>query len=127
MENGTRSLNHIHVTGDVNSETAFITEGGLKGDVASFYDNDALFICLAGINATGSLKETVEALNVKKAVIAVDMDKLINERVHNGVERIVRVIMSVRGIETEFLNWDPRFKGVDDYYQARAGLWKAVA
>ena len=33
---GTRSYSYIHVTGNIHARTAYLTEGGLKGDVASF-------------------------------------------------------------------------------------------
>ena len=57
---GTRSLSWIHVTGNIHAKTAYLTEGGLKGDVASFLDHDALFLCFAGVNAIGQLKETLK-------------------------------------------------------------------
>ena len=37
--------------------------GGLKGDVASFLDHEALFLCFAGVNATGRLKDTIRELD----------------------------------------------------------------
>ena len=37
MPNGTRSYSYIHVTGDTTKKRAFLTEGPLKGDVASYY------------------------------------------------------------------------------------------
>lgn len=72
---GTRSLSWIHVTGNIHAKTAYLTEGGLKGDVASFQDHDALFLCFAGINAIGQLKETLKDFSLSEEVIALDMDK----------------------------------------------------
>ena len=36
---GTRSYSYIHVTGNIHARTAYLTEGGLKGDVASFLED----------------------------------------------------------------------------------------
>lgn len=36
MPGGTRSYSWVHITGDTSSKRAFLTEGPLKGDVASF-------------------------------------------------------------------------------------------
>ena len=56
MKHGTRSYSWIHVTGDRTRKRAFLTEGPLKGDVASFLANDALFICTGGVNAIKGLR-----------------------------------------------------------------------
>ena len=45
LPSGTRSYSWVHVTGNTQSKRAFLTEGPLKGDVASFLAQDALFIC----------------------------------------------------------------------------------
>ena len=57
MTNGTRSYSWIHVTGNTTAKRAFITEGPLKGDAASFLANDALFVCVGGVNAIHGLKD----------------------------------------------------------------------
>ena len=41
MENGTRSYSWIHVTGDTTQKRAYLTEGPLKGDIASYFANNA--------------------------------------------------------------------------------------
>lgn len=117
--NGTRSGAWIHITGNVSSEVAYVTEGGLKGDVASFLDEDALFICFAGVNAIGGLKEAIQILNVKEIIIAGDMDKVTNWRVRNGLNNIAKVVSSIRGVSVRSDNWNPTFKGIDDYYKVR--------
>jgi len=68
------SLSCIHVTGNIHAKTAYLTEGALKGDVASFPDNDALFICFSGVNAIGGLTKTLKDLSLSEVVIALDMD-----------------------------------------------------
>ena len=37
--------------GDTTQKRAYLTEGPLKGDIASYFANDALFVCLGGVNA----------------------------------------------------------------------------
>ena len=51
MENGARSYSWMHVTGDTTQKRAYLTEGPLKGDIASYFANNALFVCLGGVNA----------------------------------------------------------------------------
>lgn len=59
LPNGTRSYSWIHVTGDRAKKRAFLTEGPLKGDVASFLAKDALFVCIGGVNALNGLTDTI--------------------------------------------------------------------
>jgi DNA primase len=119
MAHGTRSHAHIHVTGDTHAKTAYLTEGGLKGDVASFLDDDALFICFAGVNAISDLEGTLRDLpNVEETVIALDMDKLMNWRVRKALDRLTALVKSL-GLRVRLMNWNVSFKGVDDFYQAR--------
>lgn len=120
MAHGTRSRSYIHVTGNIHATTAYLTEGGLKGDVASFLDRDALFICFAGVTAIADLKDTLRSLDhVKEVVIALDMDKLMNWRVRAALENITELVRSIPGIRVRYMNWNMTFKGVDDFYQAR--------
>lgn len=116
---GTRSLSWIHVTGNIHAKTAYLTEGGLKGDVASFLDHDALFLCFAGVNAIGQLKETLKDFSLSEVVIALDMDKLMNWRVRDALEKIMSLVSAIHGIRVRLMNWNATFKGVDDFYQAR--------
>ena len=120
MAHGTRSRSYIHVTGNPHSKTAYLTEGALKGDVASFLDDDALFLCFAGVTAVADLKGVLMSMeNVKEAVIALDMDKLMNWRVQAALENITALVQSIPGIRVRLMNWNMTFKGVDDFYQAR--------
>ena len=118
-DNGTKSSAWVHVTGDVSSKTAYLTEGPLKGDVASFHDNGALFICVAGINAINELEETVRTLGVTEVLLAADMDKVTNAQVRDAFDKIAKVILKQRGVSVRPVNWNVSFKGIDDYYLAR--------
>lgn len=120
MPNGTRSYSWIHVTGNTASRRAYLTEGPLKGDVASFLDNDALFVCIGGVNAIHGLKETVLDLSVTELVEAMDMDQTTNPHVRNAILSIRKEIGRLPNIKYSKYVWSPAYKGVDDYYHARA-------
>ena len=115
---GTRCPARIHVTGNTHSRIAYLTEGPLKGDVASFLDGDALFVCFAGVNSLANLKETLMSLDVEEVAVALDMDKLTNWRVRKALKNIYDIAASA-GIRARPLNWNMTFKGVDDFYKAR--------
>ena len=120
MTNGTRSYSWVHVTGDTSSKRAFLTEGPLKGDVASFLAEDTLFVCIGGVNALGGLKETLVSLGVKEVVEAMDMDQMVNPQVRNAICAMRREVQSIAGIRYSKYTWDPAYKGVDDYLLSRA-------
>lgn len=120
MPNGTRSYSWIHVTGNTANKRAYLTEGPLKGDVASFLDNDALFVCIGGVNAIHGLKETVLNLGVTELVEAMDMDQTTNPHVRNAILAIRKEVGHLPHIKYSKYVWSPAYKGVDDYYHARA-------
>jgi hypothetical protein len=117
MRDGTGSGSPVHITGDTTQSIAYVTEGALKGDAASFLDgNDALFVCVAGVNAIRGLKEALLSLGVKRAVVAFDMDKFDNRHVGRAVENVVQEISRIKGIDVTVKNWDAAYNGIDDYY-----------
>lgn len=120
MPNGTRSYSWIHVTGNTANKRAYLTEGPLKGDVASFLDNDALFVCIGSVNAIHGLKETVLDLGVTELVEAMDMDQTTNPHVRNAILSIRKEVGHLPNIKYSKYVWSPAYKGVDDYYHARA-------
>ena len=115
MENGTRSYSWIHVTGDTTQKRAYLTEGPLKGDIASYFANDALFVCLGGVNAHKGLRETILSLGVTEVMEAMDMDQFTNPQVRQAIGTLRREVQSIPGIRYYQCTWNPRFKGVDDY------------
>ena len=117
--NGTRSYSWTHVTGNTASKRAYITEGPLKGDVASYLDNDALFVCIGGVFALHGLKDTLISLGVTEAVEAMDMDQMTNSQVRRAIQAIRREVQSIRGIRYSKYVWNPAYKGIDDYYLSR--------
>lgn len=118
--NGTRSYSWVHVTGDRTRKRAFITEGPLKGDVASFLAKDALFVCTGGVNAIGGLTDTLMALGVTEAVEAMDMDQMTNPQVRDGILAMRREIQKkLPKLKYSKYSWNPAYKGVDDYFLSR--------
>ena len=121
--NGTRSYSWVHVTGNTQSKRAFITEGPLKGDVASFLSGDSLFVCIGGVSAIGGLRETLLSLGVTEAVEAMDMDQMTNPQVRDAVLAMRKEVQRIRGIKYSKYTWNPVHKGVDDFLLSRvAGL-----
>lgn len=116
---GTRSYSWVHVTGNTSSKRAFLTEGPLKGDVASFLAGDALFVCIGGVNALGGLKDTLRSLGIREVVEAMDMDQNTNKQVRQAIRAMRREVESIPGIRYTKYTWNPAYKGVDDYFLSR--------
>ena len=119
LTNGTRSYSWIHVTGDRSRKRAYITEGPLKGDVASYLANGALFVCTGGVNAIHGLRETIEALGVNEVVEAMDMDQMTNPHVRGAILTMRREVMKLPNLKYTKYSWNPAYKGVDDYLLSR--------
>ena len=119
LQNGTRSYSWIHVTGDRTRKRAYITEGPLKGDVASYLAGDALFVCTGGVNAIAGLRDTIEALGVHEVVEAMDMDQMTNPHVRDAILTMRKEILKIPNIKYSKYSWNPAYKGVDDYFLSR--------
>ena len=122
MKNGSRSYSWVHVTGNTSSKRAFITEGPLKGDVASFLSDDALFVCIGGVNAIGGLRATLQELKVKEVVETMDMDQMTNKQVRDAILAMRREVKRIPGIRYLKYSWNPTYKGVDDYLYSRRAV-----
>ena len=122
MPNGTRSYSWVHVTGDTTQKRAFLTEGPLKGDVASYLAHDTLFVCVGGVNAIRGLKGTLKDLGVTQVVEAMDMDQMTNPDVRSAVLAMRREVQAIKGLKYTKYTWDPAYKGVDDYLLSRAAV-----
>ena len=128
---GTSSSTWVHVTGNRNSGEACITEGGLKGDIASYLSVDRLFICTAGATSIRYLGDVLRSLHVSKVYGCYDMDKLAElrelerRRRENPfdpdaakpcpLEKMEAVVRSV-GLPYERCEWTPERNGIDNYY-----------
>ena len=87
--------------------------------VASYLDNDALFVCIGGVFALHGLKDTLISLGVTEAVEAMDMDQMTNPQVRRAIQAIRQEVQSIRGIRYSKYVWNPAYKGIDDYYLSR--------
>ena len=127
---GTSSSTWIHVTGNRSSSEAYITEGGLKGDIASYLSGDRLFICTAGVSSIRYLGDALRSLRVSKVYGCYDMDQIKALRelqalradpyvtdAHklSPLEKMEAVVRS-SGLSYERCEWAPELNGIDDYY-----------
>ena len=111
---GTSVPSYIHITGNRDSDTVYLTEGGLKSDVASCLSGDKLFIGLTGVQNTGFLKEVISSLSPKKIVEAVDMDVRSNPQVQKAQVKIQAICAPLCDTYKR-LFWPIDQKGIDDY------------
>ena len=122
MTNGTRSYSWVHVTGDTTSKRAYLTEGPLKGDVASFLAHDALFVCIGGVNSLNGLTKTLRDLGVTEVVEAMDMDQNTKPEVRKAILAMRKEVQKIKRWKYTKYTWDPAYKGVDDYLLSRAAV-----
>lgn len=108
----------IHVVGDVGADEVCLTEGVMKADIASVLSGGRLFAAVPGVNAIGELPETIRSLGVKTVYEAFDMDKQSNPEVKRALISL-RETLKECGVQCIGCSWDPRFKGIDDYYLAK--------
>lgn len=127
---GVREVGQIHHVGfnllkeDKSPETVLLTEGCLKADVASslmkklgITKDRAPFIAVMGVNNTSQLKADLEILKgrgTKNIQVCFDMDYKNKEQVEAARIKVKEIIESV-GLNASMMNWDPKFKGIDDY------------
>ncbi len=128
---GTASSVWVHVAGDRGGAECELTEGALKGDVASYLSGGRLFVCTAGVNSIRYLAGTLRALGVKKVNGCYDMDQvtvyydLVKRRRENpldleaakpcSLERMEAEVRSA-GVVYERRIWTPELNGIDKYY-----------
>ena len=108
------------MTGRQNGKRAFLTEGPLKGDVASFLSGDELFLCIGGVNATNGLADAIQELGVTEIVEAMDSDQMVKPEVRRAVLSMRKELTKLPNIRYLKYTWDPAYKGVDDYLLNRA-------
>ncbi len=115
---GTKARSWIHVVGDVNAEYACLTEGAMKSDIASVLSDGLLLIAVPGVHAVELLPDVLRELRVTKIYEAFDMDKRSKIEVKQALITVRRTIAEM-GIEYQGCSWNPRYKGIDDYYLAK--------
>ena len=113
-DNGCTASVWIHTVGNTNSHVLCITEGALKADIASYLSGGALFVAVPGINALNELDKTLDSFTVKRIFECIDMDKLTNEYVKTGLERIGQIARKHCANYVP-LEWDARYNGIDNW------------
>jgi ribosomal protein L37AE/L43A len=112
---GTKANTVYHVAGSNKTRRVWITEGPLKGDIASYITGET-FICVPGVNSWGKA-EVVEDLseqNIKEAIICYDADAVINIHVARAAVKLYDALER-NGIKTYFAYWElEKGKGIDD-------------
>jgi hypothetical protein len=119
LKDGTKCNAFVHVTGNTSQTTAYITEGSLKGDAASFLADDALFVCVPGVNAVRDLPEVLSGLGAKEIVVALDMDRIHNPNVRRAAKNIAASASRIAGARVTVKSWDAAYNGIDNYYLSR--------
>lgn len=116
---GTKSEVYVHFVGPKREDVRaiYVTEGALKADIAACISRIP-FIALQGVNCTKFLADTLKKFpNLKTCYLAFDMDKFENENVLNAEKKLIEIIKKA-GITPKVVNWDRKYKGIDDYLVA---------
>ncbi len=98
------------------SESVYITEGGLKADVAHCLSHKT-FVALAGVSQLSILPNLFKQLKnagVKNIVDCFDSDCKYNEHVEKARGRLKAEVENA-GLIYHRLEWDEKYKGIDDY------------
>lgn len=98
----------------------FLTEGALKGDIAHFLSRKP-FLCVPGVNCLKALREELEYLKargVETVNVCFDMDYKVNPNVQRALTETYKLIREV-GLQPVSIEWDERYKGIDDYLVGR--------
>lgn len=120
---GTSSGSPIHLTSRKQTTTVFITEGGLKADIA-YALSGKVFMSVQGVNCQKELEPTLKALKangVKRIVDSFDADCKYNPNVEKARNQLKKLVESC-GLKYFRLVWDMSYpnvekelKGIDDY------------
>ena len=97
-----------------------LTEGALKADVAHSLSGWS-FISLMGVGSQSQLVEELKFLKshgTEKIMICFDADYREKQSVAKALNAAKEKITSV-GLDWQMVNWDPQYKGIDDFLLAR--------
>lgn len=115
-QSGCSSGSPVHLIGDRNAKTVYVTEGVLKADIAHCLTGRT-FAAIAGANNLTKLEELFKIIShngVELIVEAHDMDKYKNEMVDRGASAI-KMLAHKYGMDCRRLTWNPNYKGIDDW------------
>jgi len=116
-EYGTSAVPWIHVADRDNNGIAYVTEGALKADAASYLMGGGCIIAVSGVNCINGLTGVLADIGITQVMEAFDMDKKTNPNVANAVERFKQDIIAA-GFRLQNMTWDSRYNGIDEYYKA---------
>lgn len=109
----------VHFVGDPHARVVYVTEGALKADVAHALTGRT-FAATVGANNTNGLDELFSFLRsngTEEIIEAEDMDKYRNPGVNRGAAAVYRLARK-NGMVCRRLNWNPNYKGIDDWQLA---------
>ena len=122
---GASAKSWIHIVGDTSAREACITEGAMKGDIASVLSKGRLFIAVPGVNAIANLPDVIRELGITKVFEAFDMDKTSKPEVKRALISF-RNSLDAMNVKWESCSWNSKYNGIDDYYLAKT-LWMKYA
>ncbi len=115
---GRTSVPHISNIRNI-GETVYLTEGGLKANVAHVLGNRT-FVAIAGVtqfNVLPVLFNQLKQKGVKVIVDSYDSDCKYNKNVEKARQKLKKYVIS-SGLTYYRMEWDEQYKGIDDYLLA---------
>jgi len=104
-------------------DTIYLIEGVLKGDICHMKSGKP-FACVSGVGQYKSITDelpTWHKLGIKKVVICYDMDYKTNPGVSKALKKVTK-ILNKDGFVTKQLEWDDKWKGLDDFLVSHPNL-----
>ena len=126
FNDGTGAKPWIHVVGDTNSHEACLTEGAMKADITSVLSDGQLFIAVPGVNAIGQLTDVIRDMKIRKVYEMFDMDKRSKPEVKDALITLRNTLNGI-GVECVGCEWNPKYKGIDDYFYAKTEYLNSIA
>jgi len=114
---GTKADGGIHISGSPDVASVIITEGGMKADIVHTFTGRTV-VAVPGVNSTQRLQEVLENLRdnhgLEVVKLAFDMDFLTNPQVKKAYRALCALVERM-GLPYHKLEWNPEYKGLDDY------------
>lgn len=116
---GTSAGTPVHFIGDPHARVVYVTEGALKADIVHALTGRT-FVATIGANNPNGLDELFSFLSrngTEEIIEAEDMDKYRNTGVNRGAAAVYHLARK-NGMTCRRLNWNPNYKGIDDWQLA---------
>lgn len=116
---GTSAGTPVHFVGNPNARVVYVTEGALKADIVHALTGRT-FVATIGANNPNGLDELFSFLSrngTEEIIEAEDMDKYRNAGVNRGAAAVYHLARK-NGMTCRRLNWNPNYKGIDDWQLA---------